>query len=64
MAASKKAVAEKKDQAPAHIRQGEGRGNENVGTEDIQIPRISVLQALSPQIKKSDPSYIEGAEHA
>lgn len=62
--ATKKAVAKKKeDQMPAHIKQdGAGRGNENVGSEDVQIPRISLLQDLSPQIKKAKPEYIEGAE--
>jgi hypothetical protein len=59
---ARKAVAKKEDQLPAYIKQGEGRGNENVESEDVQIPRISVLQALSPQIKKSDPAYIDGAE--
>lgn len=57
-----KAVKKQDDQLPAYIKQGAGRGNENVTSDDIQIPRISVLQALSPQIKKSDPEYIEGAE--
>lgn len=38
------------------------RGSEDVGVNDIILPRIDVLQALSPQIKKSDPQYIEGAE--
>jgi hypothetical protein len=38
------------------------RGNENVGINDIVLPRIDVLQALSPQLKKSDPNFIEGAE--
>jgi hypothetical protein len=62
MAASKKEVAKTKDQVPAYIKQGQGRGSENVGTEDVLVPRISILQALSPQIKKSDPQYIEGSE--
>lgn len=39
--------------------------NEGAGldydTNDLQIPFIRVIQALSPQIKKSDPAYIEGA---
>lgn len=38
------------------------RGSEEVGVKDIILPRIDVLQALSPQIKKTDPQYIEGAE--
>lgn len=38
------------------------RGQEGVGIEDITIPRIDVIQSLSPQRKKNDPSYIKGAE--
>ncbi|REK56661.1 MAG: hypothetical protein DWQ49_09835 [Bacteroidetes bacterium] len=38
------------------------RGQENVGTDDITIPRLDVIQSLSPQRKKNDPAYIEGAE--
>lgn len=38
------------------------RGSEDVTAKDIILPRIDVLQALSPQIKKSNPQYIEGAE--
>lgn len=38
------------------------RGSEDVTSKDIILPRVDVLQALSPQIKKSDPQYIEGAE--
>lgn len=34
----------------------------NMGLDDVQIPLISVLQSLSPQVKKSDPKYIKGAE--
>lgn len=59
---TKKEVATKTDQVPDYIKQGRGRGNENVTTEDLQLPRIDVLQALSPQINKKKDSYIEGAE--
>ena len=61
MTASKQ-VTKNDDQVPAHIRQGEGRGSENVGSKDIQLPRIDLIQALSDQIKKKHDSYIEGAE--
>lgn len=36
-------------------------GLEEVTTSDLQIPFVRILQALSPQLKKSDPAYIEGA---
>ncbi len=49
-------------QVPAYIKQDQARGNENVTTEDLQLPRLDVLQALSPQINKKKDQYIEGAE--
>jgi len=50
------------DQMPAWLSPDSHRGSEDVTTKDLILPRIDVLQALSPQIKKSDPKYIEGAE--
>lgn len=38
------------------------RGAENVTADDLVVPRLEVVQALSPCRKKSDPAYIEGAE--
>lgn len=38
------------------------RGTENVTTEDLIIPRLEIVQSLSPCRKKSDPAYIDGAE--
>ena len=34
----------------------------NVNQEDIATPFLKILQALSPQVKKQRPEYIEGAE--
>jgi hypothetical protein len=39
-----------------------GAGFENVTSEDMLIPRLTVLQGLSPQIQKSKSEYIKGAE--
>lgn len=50
------------DQLPAHLANDAGLGNENVGTDDLAIPRLDLIQQLSPQIDKSSPKYIEGAE--
>lgn len=47
---------------PDWLDPSQSRGSEEVGIDDITLPRIDVLQALSPQIKKTDPKYIEGAE--
>jgi hypothetical protein len=49
------------NEIPDFLKQG-NRGAENVGTDDVIIPRIELIQALSPVRKKSDPAYIEGAE--
>lgn len=38
------------------------RGSENVNIDDVTLPRLSIIQDLSPQHKKSKPEYIEGAE--
>ena len=38
-----------------------GMGLEDVSTTDMQIPFLRIIQALSPQLKKSDPAFIEGA---
>jgi len=51
-----------RQQLPAYMQQEGRRGSEDVGIDDITLPRIEVLQALSPQIKRNDPKYIEGAE--
>jgi len=47
---------------PSYMDPESGRGSEDVTSDDITLPRVEVLQALSPQIKKSDPKHIEGAE--
>lgn len=49
------------DAVPEYMQAG-NRGAENVGNDDLVIPRIELVQALSPARKKSDAAYIEGAE--
>lgn len=58
-----------KDQALATMFGGEmqgsdtdDRGSEGVTSRDIQIPRIDLLQDLSPQTKEDEDAYIEGAK--
>ncbi|WP_027589499.1 hypothetical protein, partial [Pseudomonas sp. RL] len=50
------------DQLPAHIAQGTGAGNENVSSQDMAIPRLDLIQQLSPQLDKNDAKFIEGAQ--
>jgi hypothetical protein len=59
-----KSVAKKQEAVPAFLKDAmnDNRGNENVGQDDLIIPRLCIIQALSPEIKKKDPAYIEGAE--
>jgi hypothetical protein len=39
-----------------------GMGTENAKAKDVLIPRLVILQALSPQLNKKKAEYIEGAE--
>lgn len=45
---------------PDYIKQGGGRGNEAVEMSDVVIPRIEIVQALSPVLKQNDPAFIPG----
>lgn len=38
------------------------RGLENVTAADLIMPRITIIQALSPQLQKSKPEFIKGAK--
>lgn len=40
----------------------QGMGTENVSAANVLIPRLVILQALSPQLNKKKAEYIEGAE--
>ena len=40
----------------------QGTGLEEAGAGDYAIPFLRVLQSMSPQLKKSDGQYIQGAE--
>lgn len=62
---TKKSVpAIKKDNLPAttEFEEFAGEGMENIGANDILIPRLGILQSLSPQLKKAKAEHIEGAE--
>lgn len=39
-----------------------GAGLENVGETDVLIPRLTIIQGLSPQLKRGTTEYIEGAK--
>jgi hypothetical protein len=44
------------------LRKMSGLGTENVKAQNILIPRLVILQALSPQVNKKKAEYIDGAE--
>ena len=39
-----------------------GAGMEGMSPDDMMIPRLSILQQMSPQVNKRDGAYVEGAE--
>lgn len=39
---------------------GSNAGQENVGVDDLIIPRLSLVQSLSPVRDEQDPAYIDG----
>lgn len=47
---------------PAAALQDAGLGNENVRTEDQLIPRLVLLQAMSPEVTKGTERYVDGAQ--
>jgi hypothetical protein len=48
--------------APSEIEEMGGYGQENVTAVNVLLPRLAILQTLSPQLKKNKVEYIPGAE--
>lgn len=46
---------------PEHIRTQGSRGSENVDMQDLVIPRVELVQALSKCLEAGDAGFIEGA---
>lgn len=49
------------DDRPDWMKDG-NRGSEEVSSNDITLPRLQIIQDLSPQHKKNKPEYIQDAE--
>lgn len=46
---------------PAFLkREGEKRGADNIQNSDIKPPALRLAQAMSPEVKRSEPEYIDG----
>lgn len=48
------------DQMPDWARNGQQRGSENVGTKDLLLPRLEIVQSLSPIRENPDVDAVEG----
>ena len=59
--AAKKDVVVKDDQVPDYIRTDAQRGSENVTQRDLLVPRLTILQALSPEVDEDGAAYVPGA---
>lgn len=62
---TRKALAEKKETLPAYLKGMDGvedAGLENADKDSYAIPFLKILQSSSPQVKKTDGRYIQGAE--
>jgi len=49
-------------QLPSFAEKAPQAGNENVTADDLKIPMLKVLQALSPELQEDNAKYIEGAK--
>jgi hypothetical protein len=45
---------------PDFIPTGDHRGAEKISKEDLQMPRLALAQALSPELDSTNPRYIDG----
>jgi hypothetical protein len=65
MGLNDKAIVKKQPAAlalPTFVDPTDRRGAENITGEDIRLPRLSLAQALSPEVLKGDPKRIDGLE--
>ena len=47
---------------PAHVKNGNNLGNENIASEHLSTPRLKQLQQLSNEVDEQHSEYIEGAK--
>lgn len=52
------------DERPDFIPRDDYSGTEQIGNEDIKIPRIATAQKQSPQLEEGKPEYIDGLKYA
>jgi len=44
---------------PAHVLKGTGLGNEEVGKDHLQTPRVKLIQTMSNEVDKNHSEYVE-----
>ena len=59
---SETAISLVSNKVPAHVKEASGLGNENVGTEHLQTPRVKLLQQMNSEVDPNSPAYIEGSK--
>ena len=62
MANNAKAVSLVSETVPAHVKESQGLGNENVGGEHLQTPRVKLLQQMNNEVDENNDAYVEGAK--
>jgi len=50
------------NELPEYLKGSAGLGNENVSRQDVTIPRIGLIQSLSPEREKGNAKQIAGCE--
>lgn len=51
-----------REELPDYLQGKEGAGSENVSLRNVTIPRLQIIQALSPQLLEDNAAYIHGAK--
>jgi len=59
---SETAISLVSNTVPAHVKEASGLGNENVGAEHLQTPRVKLLQQMNSEVDENHDAYIKGAK--
>lgn len=63
MSKAKEVAAPANANLPAHLKDAQnGAGNENITSDDLELPRLKLLQALSPEVAEGGDEQVAGAK--
>ena len=51
-----------REELPDYLQGKDGFGSENVKLRNLTVPRLQIIQALSPQVDEANAAYIHGAK--